>query len=106
MLTVSYAAAVAAMLGAALYLFFRLRPFITTATMLLGSLLLVYGPAFLSYTLSSGEPAFLIHRLSGAAGSPHPIFSIIKAKVSDLDAVVAAMNFLDCLDVSGRHRGD
>jgi hypothetical protein len=93
MLTVSYAAAAAAMLAAALYLFFRVHLFVTTTTMLIASLLLIYGPAFLSYTLSSGEPAFLINRLSGLTGSPHPIFSIVRAKVPDLDPVITAMNF-------------
>jgi hypothetical protein len=101
MLTISYAAAAAAMIAAALYLFFRLRMFLTTTTMLIGSLLLIYGPAFLSYTLSSGEPGFLINRLSGAVGNPHPIFSIIKAKVSDLDAIVTAMNFSIALMYAG-----
>lgn len=96
MLSASYAVAAAAMLGAALHLFFRLRPFVTTTTMLVGSLLLIYGPAFLSYTLSSGESGYLINRLSGASAGgyhPHPIFTIIKAKVTDFDAVIIAMNF-------------
>jgi hypothetical protein len=101
MLTVSYAAAAAAMFVAALYLFFKLRLFLTTTTMLIGSLLLIYGPAFLSYTLSAGEPGFLINRLSGSVGVPHPIFSIIKAKVSDLDAVVIAMNLSIALMYAG-----
>jgi len=93
MLIVSYVAAAAAMLGAALYLFFRLRLYLTTTTMLIGSLLLIYGPAFLSYTLSSGESVFLINRLRGLVGLPNPLFSTIKAKVSDFDAVIVAMNF-------------
>jgi hypothetical protein len=96
MLIVSYAAAAAAIFAAALYLLFRLRLFVTATTMLLGSLLLIYGPAFLSYTLSSGEPAFLINRLSGVTVGPllpHPIFAIIRAKVPDFDAVIIAMNF-------------
>ena len=96
MLSVSYATAAAAMFGAALYLVFRLRLFLTTTTMLVGSLLLIYGPTFLSYTLSSGEPGFLINRLSGiSAGAlnPHPIFAIIRAKVPDFDAIIIAMNF-------------
>ncbi len=96
MLSISYVAAAAAMFGAALYLFFRARLFVTTTTMLIGSLLLIYGPAFLSFTLSSGEPGLLINRLSGiSVGSfhPHPIFSIIKAKVPDLNPVIVAMNF-------------
>ena len=92
MLSVSYAAAAAAMLIAALYLFLRLRLYLTTTTMLVGSLLLIYGPAYLSYTLSSGEPGFLINRLAGATGQAHPIFAIIGNRVSDLDAVMIAMN--------------
>ena len=101
MLTVSYLAAATAMFVAVLYLFFRLRMFLTTTTMLIGSLLLIYGPAFLSYTLSSGEPGFLINRLSGVVANSHLIFSIIKAKVSDLDTVVIAMNFSIALMYAG-----
>jgi hypothetical protein len=101
MLTVSYAVAATAMFAAALYLFFRLRLFLTTTTMLLGWLLLIYGPLFLSYTLSSGEPQFLIHRLTGSVGVPHPIFSIIRTKVPDLDAVITAMNFSVALMYAG-----
>jgi hypothetical protein len=93
MLIASYAAATAAMLGATLYLIFRLRLFLTTTTMLIGALLLVYGPAFLSFTLSSGETGFLIHRLSGFVGEPLRIFSDIKARVPDFDGIIVAMNF-------------
>ncbi|SHL52870.1 hypothetical protein SAMN05444159_6114 [Bradyrhizobium lablabi] len=92
-LTASYVTAAAAMVAAALYLIFRLRLFLTTTTMLVGSLLLIYGPACLSYTLSSGERAYLIHLLSGSVGAPHAIFAAIKAKGLDLGAVVTAMNF-------------
>src|SRR6266700_6745873 len=93
MLTVSYAAAATAMFGAALYLVLRLRMFLTTTTMLVGSLLLIYGPAFLSYTLCSGDYAGLIRQLSGAAIKPNPLWAVIKGKVPDFDAVVIAMNF-------------
>jgi NO-binding membrane sensor protein with MHYT domain len=61
MLSVSYAVAAVAIFGAALYLFFRLRPYVTTSTILVGSLLLIYGPAFLNFTLTSGEPGFLVN---------------------------------------------
>jgi hypothetical protein len=104
MLSASYAVAAAAMFGAALYLFFKLRPYVTTTTMLVGSLLLIYGPAFLSYTLSSGEPAFLLTRSLGTSAGdihPHPIFAIIKGKVSDLDSVIIAMNFSIALMYAG-----
>jgi hypothetical protein len=96
MLSVSYAVAAATMFGAALYIFFGLHPYVTTTTMLVGSLLLIYGPTFLSFTLSSGEPSFLLIRLSGVSTGdlhPHPIFAIIKGKVSDFDSVIIAMNF-------------
>jgi hypothetical protein len=93
MLLASYVAAAAAMFVAALYLFLRLRLLLTTTTMLIGSLLLIYGPACLSYTASSGSRAFLIHLLINANQFPDPIFAVIKAKIPDFDAVVTAMNF-------------
>src|SRR5438105_3375951 len=93
MLSVSYVVAAAAMCAAAIYLFLRLRPFVTTAAMLIAALLLIYGPAALSFTLSSGESALLIHRLLGTVGTLQPIFPKIKAKVSDFDSVIVAMNF-------------
>ena len=93
MLSVSYIAATAAMLAAAGYLIFRSKLFLTTTTMLIGSLLLIYGPTFLTFTLSSGEPQFLIHKLLNSPGAPHPIFSIIRKEIPDLDPVITAMNF-------------
>jgi hypothetical protein len=93
MLSASYAATAAAMLVAALYLFFRLRPFLTTTTMLLGSLLLIYGPAYLSFMQSSGEDVMPIKWMIGDISRVNPIFSAIKARVADFDGVVIAMNF-------------
>jgi hypothetical protein len=92
MLAVSYVVATVAMLAAASYLLLRLRLFLTTTTMLLVSLLLIYGPTFLTFSLSSGEPQFLIHKLLGEVGAPHPIFSIIRTKIPDLDPVISTMN--------------
>ncbi len=76
-LTTSYVAASAAMVMAAIYLFARLRLFLTTSTVLVASLLLIFGPAFLHYTLSSG------------------VFARVKSKAPDLDtdAIIIAMNF-------------
>src|SRR5689334_16021515 len=94
MLSLSYAAVSASMVIATLYLFLRLRLFITTTTMLTVGLLLVFGPTFLGYTYSSGEPNFLLNLLiGGGAGLPHPIFGMIKSKVVDFDAIIIAMNF-------------
>jgi len=93
MLTLSYLAAATAMIAAAFYLVLRLRPFITTTTMLIGFLLLIYGPAFLSFTLSSGEYALLIRPLTGGGLAPPSIFSAIRAKGLDLNAIITAMNF-------------
>jgi hypothetical protein len=93
MLTLSYVAAAAAMIAAAFYLVLRLRPFITTTTMFVGLLLLIYGPAFLSFTLSSGQYALLIRPFT-EGGLPAPsIFPAIHAKGLDLNAIVIAMNF-------------
>ncbi|HLZ03192.1 MAG TPA: hypothetical protein VKR55_13725 [Bradyrhizobium sp.] len=92
MLLLSYTAATCAMCAAALYLFLRLRPLVTTASMLLISLLLVYGPAVLSFTLSSGEHAFLL-RLLGMHVMPRFALPPIREKVPDIDAVIVAVNF-------------
>jgi hypothetical protein len=96
MLSASYAAAAAAILLAAIYFFVRLRLFVTTTSMLVGSLLLIYGPLCLTFTLSGGEPAFLIQRLSTdifGALHPHPIFAVMESKVHGLDRVITSMNF-------------
>jgi hypothetical protein len=92
MLAASYAVAASAMCGAALYLFIRLRPFLTATTMLLGSLLLIYGPAYLSYMLSSGERAMVIERISGSIGGRSLVYEIIQAASADFPAIVTATN--------------
>ncbi len=93
MLYASYAVAAAAMLAAALYLFLRLRLYITTTTMLVGSLLVVYGPTSLGFTLSSGEYGFLIRPLTGELGWPPSTFPMMQAKIGDLAPVITAINF-------------
>jgi len=92
MLILSYVAATAAMIAASLYLVLRLRPLITTSTMLVGSLLLIYGPAFLIFALASGEYSLLIRSFIGGGLPPASIFAAIRAKGLDLDAIVTAMN--------------
>jgi ABC-type multidrug transport system fused ATPase/permease subunit len=93
MLFLSYAAASAAMLAAALYLLLRLHLFVSTATMLVASLLLIYGPAALSFTLSGGQYAFLIRPLLGNADIPSSMFPMMSAKAGDLGPVIVAINF-------------
>jgi hypothetical protein len=93
MLVVSYAVAALVMGCAAFYFYVRLRLFLTATTMLLGSLLLIYGPAYLSFMLSSGEKAMVIYHLSGSTGGKSPIFSIIHAASADFPAILIAMNF-------------
>jgi hypothetical protein len=89
MLFASYAAAAMR----PLYLFLRLRLYVTTTAMLVGSLLLVYGPASLSFTLSSGEYGFLIHPLLGETAPPWTTFPQMKAKIGDLAPVITSINF-------------
>jgi ABC-type multidrug transport system fused ATPase/permease subunit len=93
MLFLSYTAASAAMLAAALYLVLRLRLFVSTATMLVASLLLIYGPASLSFSLSGGEYGFLIRPLLGKVDVPSSMFPLMRGKVGDLDPVIIAINF-------------
>jgi hypothetical protein len=101
MLSVSYVAAAIAMIGAALFLITKVRPFVTTTAMLLGSLLLIYGPTSLTFTLSSGESAFLVQRVLGSVGAPNPLFPLVKSKVPDFDQIVIAMNFSLALMYAG-----
>lgn len=101
MLVASYVIAAAAMLATAAYLFLRVRLFITTTAMLLGSLLIVYGPTFLTFTLSSGAYAFLIRPLTGGVGGPTFMFPAIKARIGDIDSVIIAMNFSVALMYAG-----
>jgi len=93
MLPLSYAAAAAAMFLAASYLILRLRFYITTTTMFVGSLLLVYGPASLSFTLSSGDYGFLVRPWMSDVGMPSSMFPMMRARVGDLDPIIAAVNF-------------
>src|SRR5690242_19681081 len=101
-LVASYAAAAAAMVATVLYLFLRLRPYVTTTYMLVVALLLIYGPASLIYTLSSGRAHFVISWLFfGVINPPHEIFARIKSKIPDFDAVVISMNFSLALMYAG-----
>jgi hypothetical protein len=93
MLVASYVIAALAMCGAVIFLCFRLQLFLTATTMLLASLLLIYGPAYLSFMLSSGEKSMVIERLSGSLGGKSVIFRIIQAASPDFNAIITAMNF-------------
>jgi hypothetical protein len=104
MLSVSYISAAAAVGAAALYLLLRLRPFLTATTMLLGALLLVYGPAYLSFMLSAGDFVMPLKWLFGPIDEVslvNEIFPAIKKKIPDFDAVVIAMNFSIALMYAG-----
>ena len=92
-LPLSYAAAISAMIVALTYLVCRLRTFLTTTTMLLTSLLLIYGPTFLSFTLTSGEYAFPIRRLLGNHGQASDLWLAMAGKFPDFNSILAAMNF-------------
>jgi hypothetical protein len=96
LLTTSYIAASAAMIIAAIYLLTRLRLFLTASTILIVSLLLIFGPSFIGYTLSEGEPHFLVRLLFGLPPTPpnsNTIFAIIGRTVPDVAGIVTAMNF-------------
>ena len=92
MLLLSYGIASVAMLVAAFYLFLRLRAFITTTTILLGSLLVVYGPLSLIFTFFSGEFGLPVRVLAGDLKLAQSMFPTIAAKVGDLDPVITNVN--------------
>lgn len=101
MLFVSYAVAAAAMIATALYLLLRLRLFVTATAMLVGLLLLIYGPLALSFTLSSGEYGFLIRLFTGGPALQPSMFPAIKAKIGDLAPVFTTINFSLALMYAG-----
>jgi len=92
MVSLSYVAAITAMIIAVLYLF-RAHLFLTTTTMLIGSLLLIYGPAYLIFMISSGAHVLPIRLVTGGVSEINPIFPRIAARVRDFDAVIVDMNF-------------
>jgi hypothetical protein len=92
MLAASYAFAAAAMTGAAAYLFFRLRFYITTTTMFVGTLLLVYGPATLIFVGSYGEFGYVLQLLMGGTTLPKSQFPTMAVKVGSLDPVITDIN--------------
>jgi hypothetical protein len=101
MLSASYIIAAVAILGATFYVYFKSRLFLTATTMLLGSLLLIYGIEYVIYTLTGGERTFLIHRMLGEIGVAQPVFSNIKKTVPDFNAVLISMNFSIALMYAG-----
>ncbi|MBR0704836.1 hypothetical protein JQ599_33370 [Bradyrhizobium diazoefficiens] len=92
MLVASYVLIAFAICGAIFFLCSRLRFFLTASTMLVVSLLLIYGPAYISFMLSSGEKSMVLQRLSGSMGGKSVIFSIIQAASPDFKAIIIAMN--------------
>ena len=90
MLITSFIVVTLAIVATALYFCLRLRFFITTTAMLIGSLLFIYGPAYLSYILSNGE--YYQHVL-GVMPLSSSAFSTVREKVPNIDAVIIAMNF-------------
>lgn len=63
-LAVSYVLAALAIYGAALYLNYRLRPYLTASAMLLAFLLLIHGPAYLVYMLFRGPQSVIYLRIA------------------------------------------
>ena len=88
-----YAIVSAAMLAGALYLFVRLRPFITTTTILLGSLLVVYGPFSLVFTFFAGEYGLPVRIFADEIKFPASTFPTIVAKVGELGPIITDVNF-------------
>jgi hypothetical protein len=93
MLAASYAFAAAAMTVATSYLVVRLRFYITTTTMFVGSLLLVYGPASLIFFASGGAFGCLLRPLSSEKMFPPSMFPTIAARVGGIDPVNTDIKF-------------
>src|SRR5260370_22938835 len=66
MTAASYFLAALSMLGAAGYLFYKSRGYISAASMLLGFLLLLYGPAYLIFMLYYNQESVIYRELAKA----------------------------------------
>src|SRR3981081_2679757 len=66
MTAASYLLAALSMLGAACYLFYKSRGYISAASMLLGFLLLLYGPVYLVYMLYYNQGSVIYRELAKA----------------------------------------
>jgi uncharacterized membrane protein HdeD (DUF308 family) len=101
MLSASYIIAASSIFGATFYVYFRSHLFLTATTMLLGSLLLIYGAQYIIYMLTEGERTFLLGRLLGEIGATQPVFPNIKITEPDFNAVAISMNLSIALMYAG-----
>lgn len=76
MMNASYLFVALSMLGAAGYLFYKSRSYISAASMLLGFLLLLYGPAYLVYMLYYNQGSVIYRELEKAPYFDEAIISL------------------------------
>jgi hypothetical protein len=93
----SYVIAALAIYCAGLYLFYRLRLYLTASSMLLGFLLLVYGPAYLAYMLFRRPISVVDLRISNSLNLDNAIVSLNLSIAIMFICVIAGIELVDRL---------
>jgi oligosaccharide repeat unit polymerase len=93
----SYVIAALAIYGAGLYLIYRLGLYFTASSMLLGFLLLVYGPAYLAYMLFRRPISVVDLRISNSLNFDDIVVSLNLSIAIMFFCVIAGIEFVDRL---------
>jgi hypothetical protein len=93
----SYVLAALAIYGAALYLVYRLRLYLTASSMLLGFLLFVHGPAYLAYMLFRGPDSVIYRRIEHSSNFDDIVVSLNLSIAIMFVGVIAGIEFVDRL---------
>jgi oligosaccharide repeat unit polymerase len=101
MVSGSYILAALSMYAAGLYLIYRLRPYLTSSSMLLGLLLLIHGPAYLVYMLARGSQSSIYTRIEM---SPNFEGVVIALNVSMALMFLGVMTGFEIVNLSMRSR--
>ena len=96
-LAASFVLAALAIYGAALYLIYRLQPYLTASSMLLGFLLLIHGPAYLIYMLFRGPQSLIYRRIATSLNFDGVVVSLNLSIALMFIGVIAGIQLVDGL---------
>src|ERR1700757_1212764 len=95
--SMTYVIAALAIYSAALYLFYRLRLYLTASSMLVGFFLLVYGPAYLAYMLFRRPISVVDLRISNSLNFDNAVVSLNLSIAIMFVCVIAGIEGVDRL---------
>lgn len=102
-ISASYVIAALAIYAAGLYLIYRLRLYVTASSMLLGFLLLVYGPAYLTYMLLRRPVSVVDLRISSALNFDDTVISLNLSIAIMFFCVILGIELVDRLAPRSAH---